>query len=107
MSASNKQIAVSSLKQMEAELETQLAGVRAALAAFGAAAPSGKGKVAAIPRKRKGGMTPGIQAALDARAVKSGKATPEQIERHEKRVAAKAAAAPASEGASLAEAAAS
>ena len=111
MSASNKQIAVSQLKEVEKELEGQLAGVRAALAALGAVAakaPKGKGKVATIPRKRAGGMTPGIQAALDARAVKSGKATPEQIDRYNKRLAEKAAKTTAvPEGASLAEAAAS
>lgn len=102
---------VSGLKQAKAELTQQLAGINAALTAFGvdgASAPTRKG-VRKAGGKRKGGSNP--QAAQDAIAVKRGTATPEQIERNNARLAAKAAkggaSAPVPEGASLAEAAAS
>lgn len=85
----DKQIVVSQLKQMKAKLEAELKGINAALSAFGATVSvhKGKGKTRA-----SGTARPRPQAAIDARAVKRGKASPEQIERHNKRLMEKAKA---------------
>lgn len=100
---------VSGLKQAKAELTQQLAGINAALAAFGAGEAPARSR--GTRKAKSGGKGTGIQAAHDAMAVKRGTATPEQAERHAARAAAKAAkktnGAAVPEGASLAEAAAS
>lgn len=115
-----KRMAVAGLKREREGLAARLSQIDAALAVFDGAAP-----VAAKTQKRtraKKEMTPeqkekrqaAMQAAHDAMAVKRGKASPEQIERHNKRLQEKALNDPAkraearmSPGASLREATAS
>lgn len=92
----NAQI-VAQIKVKLAAARTQVAALEAALVAFGAqsAAPAKRGPKAANGATGGGaraGYKPvaAIQAAQDARAVKNGTATPEQVARYNERQAQKA-----------------
>lgn len=119
-----KRMAIAGLKRerekVVAGIQAELQRIDTALAALGGAAEESaprrrrtrKPKQATPEQKAK--RAGAMQAAHDAMAVKRGKATPEQIERHNKRLADKAQANPharaqarMSPGASLREAAAS
>ena len=87
---------VSKIKQRLAEARAAVVKYEEALAAFGESSPAktkkGPTKKRKAPTPDASGLTP-IQKAQQARsdsvAVQKGTATPEQIERHEARLAAK------------------
>lgn len=97
----NNRELVAAAKANLALAEKEVAKWKAVLAAFGESTPTGTapGRKKPANAKQKEAIAKAQQARADSVAVKKGTATIKQLERHNARLAAKGAAAPA--GASL------